>query len=447
MVRETNRYASQQAKPCYGSKWVDLGVSDVQKYIGLRIFMGYHDLPSFHDYWAADPLDGGVALPRMVMSRDKFHSIRTFLHFSDNQDPKAGKDRYWKIRPVIDILDERFRTVYTPAQKVCIDESLFLYRGRFHAVQFNPHKRSRYGLKVFKLCESEGPATGYTSAFSVYLGAEGEKPTKKDQLISYNTVVSLLDRAKLLDQNYIVYTDNWYSSPTLFHDLQARKTACIGTVAPNRRFMPDLKVKKKGEVDYASTPLGMLAVAWFDRKKVNLLSTIHRDPDMREVPCRKPGEFTMKPKIALDYNHGKTGVDVSDQMTSYYQTRRKCVKWYMTLFWHLVDQAVVNAFLVWKLLGGQDRADSRQLQFRKDLIRAWFGMDSPDFRFKRPLPFGNCILTLIPDGKWRKCKWCYSEWKLRKDTKWQCRQCAVALCAGHCFNAFHEGQSSDPDDM
>ena len=155
----------------------------------------------------------------------------------------------------------------------------------------------------------------------------------------------------------------------------------------------------------------------------------------------------MKPKIALDYNHGKTGVDASDQMTSYYQTRRKCVKWYQTLFWHLVDQAVVNAFLVWKLLGGQDRADSRQLQFRKDLIRAWFGMDSPDFRFKRPLPFGNCILTLIPDGKWRKCKWCYSEWKLRKDTKWQCRQCAVALCAGHCFNSYHEVQSSDPDDM
>ena len=68
--------------------------------------------------------------------------------------------------------------------------------------------------------------------FSAYQTATlGEKPKKKDQLISYKTVVSLLDRAKLLDKNYILYTDNWYSSPTLFHDLQASKTCAVGTVA------------------------------------------------------------------------------------------------------------------------------------------------------------------------------------------------------------------------
>ena len=450
MVTETNRYAIQQVRPSYCRKWKDLDVSDVQKYIGLRIFMGYHYLPSFHDYWADDPLDGGVKLPGMVMSREKFDRIKAHLHFSDNMDPKAKTDRYWKIRPVIDILDERFRTVYIPAQKICIDESLFLYRGRHHAVQFLASKRSRYGLKVFKLCESDGPITGYTSAFSVYLGSESEKPKKKDQLISYTTVVSLLERTQLLDKNYILYTDNWYSSPTLFHDLQARKTAAIGTVALNRKYMPVLDVKKKGDVDYASSPLGMMAIAWMDRKRVNLLSTIHKDPDMKDVQCKKPGEWTKKPQIVLDYNLGKTGVDVSDQMTAYYQTRRKCVKWYQTLFWHLVDTAVVNAFLVWKILGGPDRANKKQLQFRKDLIRVWFGMDSPNFvsPLKRPFADSNCLLEPIPNGKWRKCRWCAHHWKFRKDTKYWCRQCEYPLCAGHCFNMFHaEKESSDPDDM
>ena len=428
---------------------MDLDVTDVQKYIGLRIFMGYHYLPRFHDYWAADPLDGGVALPSMVMSRDKFFQIKAHLHFTDNMDPRAKTDRYWKIKPVIEILDERFRAVYTPTQKVCVDESLFLYRGRHHAVQFIASKRSRYGLKVFKLCESDGPITGYTSAFNVYLGGEGKKPTKKDQLISYTTVVSLLTRAELLDKNYILYTDNWYSSPTLFHDLQARRTAAVGTVAPNRKFMPVLEVKDKGDIDYATSPLGMLALAWFDRKRVNILSTIHRDPDMKDVPCKKTGEWTKKPQVILDYNLGKTGVDVSDQMTTYYQTRRKCVKWYQTLFWHLVDTAVVNAFLVWKILGGQERANRSQLQFRKDLIRDWFGMGSTDSTspLKRPFANRNCLLEPIPQGKWRKCRWCSRHWKRRKDTKYWCRQCEYPLCAGHCFNMFHaEQESTDPDD-
>ena len=445
MVKETNRYAIQQAKPYYRNKWVDLDVSEVQKYIGLRIFMGYHVLPTFRDYWATDLLEGGVGLPATIMSRDRFESIRAHLHFSDNLDPRAKEDRYWKIRPVIEILDERFRTVYVPAQKVCIDESLFLYRGRHHAVQFIPTKRSRYGLKVFKLCESDGPATGYTSAFSVYLGGEKKNPAKKDQLISYKTVVNLLDRANLLDLNYIVYMDNFYSSPTLFHDLQARKTAAVGTVGTNRKFMPTLEVKKKGDVDFASSPLGMLALAWMDRKRVNLLSTIHRNPDLQEVQCREPGETKIKPGIVLDYNHGKTGVDVSDQMTSYYQTRRKSVKWYQTLFWHLVDQAVVNAYLVWKILGGPSRAKSPQITFRKALLRDWFGMAAPDYQSppkKRPLST-DCLLEKA--SKYRRCRWCRSAWKTRKDTKYWCRQCAVHLCPGHCFNSYHAKQSNSSD--
>jgi len=180
------------------------------------------------------------------------------------------------------------------------------------------------------------------------------------------------------------------------------------------------------------------------------LTTIHKEPDMKDVKCQKPGEWTKKPQIVLDYNLGKTGVDVSDQMASYYQTRRKSVKWYQTLFWHLVDMAVVNAFLVWKILGGQDRVNAKQLQFRKDLIRVWFGMDSPDFTtpLKRPFASRNCLLELIPDGKWRKCRWCARHCKKRKDTKYWCRQCECPLCAGHCFNMYHaEQESSDPDDQ
>ena len=47
-----------------------------------------------------------------------------------------------------------------------------------------------------------------------------------------------------------VYTDNYYSSPALFGDLQRLGFGVCGTVRKNRRGMPDeMKAKlKKGEV-------------------------------------------------------------------------------------------------------------------------------------------------------------------------------------------------------
>ena len=458
MVKETNLYARQISTRSSSRNWVDVTRSDVQKYVGLRVFMGFHVLTSFRDYWASNPMDGGVVLPPLVMSRDKFESIQAHLHFSDNSDPRAKTDKYWKLKPVIEILDERFRSVYVPTQKVCIDESLYLYRGRHHAVQFIPTKRSRYGLKVFKLCESNGPATGYTSAFSVYMGGQSSKPKKKDQLISYKQTMDLLERANLLDKNYILYTDNWYTSPALFHDLQARKTAAVGTVNMGRKFMPSLEVdKKKQVVDWASSPTGMLAISWFDSKRVNLLSTMHRNPDMQVVGVvpreGKPDKIVKKPQIILDYNLGKTGVDVSDQNTAYYQTRRKCVKWYQTLFWHLVDQAIVNAFLVWKNLC-PTRAKASPLQFRKDLIGDWFGLDPQTARPRLRMPllaggsldYDDHISEKGPAKVYRKCKWCSSAWKTRKDTRWRCAACHVYLCPGHCQKEYHKARGNANDD-
>ena len=449
MVKETNLYALQQDAHSSRKKWADLDVSELQKYIGLRIFMGYHVLPSFRAYWASFPIDGGVVLAPSVMSRDRFESIRSHLHFSDNEDPRAKDDRYWKIRPVMELLDERFRTVYVPTQKVCVDESLFLYRGRHSGVQFIPSKRSRYGLKVFKLCESDGPCTGYTSVFNVYLGGEKDKPKPKEQLVSYKTVVNLLERAEFLDKGYTVYMDNFYSSPTLFHDLQARKTFAVGTVGPNRKHMPNFTVKKKGELEFASSPLGMLALRWVDKKKVNLLSTIHKNPDLKEVASKVPGKVKTKPQVVLDYNLGKTGVDVSDQMASYYNIRRKSVKWYQTLFWHMVDMALCNSFLVWKYLGGRTRSNASQLQFRKDLIIGWLGYDNWQSPRKRPCPVARPVAVdclLEENDRWLKCRWCYTHWKSRKDTRYWCPQCRVPLCPGHCFNSYHSEQSNSQDD-
>ena len=446
MTIETNRYAAQHP-PKTSSKmkaWVDVDKAELQRYLGLRLMMGIKNLPSFHDYWSAIRFLGDPEV-RAQMTRDRFDAITTHLHFADNDDPRAADDRMWKLRPVIDTLETTFRDVYTPGRQIAVDESLFRYRGRHHAIQFCPSKRARYGLKAYKLSASVGPAQGYTSAMKMYMG--------KDRSVipaSQKAVIDLMDMARLFDKGYTVYTDNWYSSPSLFHYLQTRSTNAVGTVRTNRKYMPKaLKVKKKGDLDCRSSPTGMSCLAWMDKKQVNMLSTVHQGSKMVPLPPNRRGEPRLKPEAVVDYNVGKKGVDVSDQLATYYATPRKCKKWYLNLFFHLVDTVVVNAFVIQRLLGGRWKHKAFNLAIieslcpidrRRDPLPAAAGpsrrRQAPARRSDPPppLPAGH---QLVKTPKPRRCKQCKLQNK-RRAVKFACSLCDVGLCPVPCFATFHQ---------
>jgi len=80
-------------------------------------------------------------------------------------------DRLYKVRPLLDYLFEKFQSVYGIQQDVSVDESLLLWKGRLVFKQYLPLKRSRFSIKLFKLCES---STGYTYRFHVpvYVGKD-----------------------------------------------------------------------------------------------------------------------------------------------------------------------------------------------------------------------------------------------------------------------------------
>ena len=196
-------------------------------------------------------------------------SLTLYSIFQDNTtaDPE---DRLAKLRPFVTLLNTRCKEVYIPTQNVSVDETLWAYQGRHHARIYNPSKRARFGLKAYKLCASDGPAAGYTSSFSVYMGRD-----RSAIPASTKAVLDLMGKANLLDKGYVVYTDNWYSSPTLFHLLQARKTMACGTVRRNRKYMPkDLKVERPGDVCSRSTRTGMMALSFWDNKHVSVLCCV-----------------------------------------------------------------------------------------------------------------------------------------------------------------------------
>ncbi|KAJ8930478.1 hypothetical protein NQ314_016705 [Rhamnusium bicolor] len=80
----------------------------------------------------------------------------------------------------------------------------------------------------------------------------------------------------------------------------------------------------------------------------------------------------------VEYNVGKEGVDISDQMASYFSPLRKTIWWYhKAVFELLLNTAVVNSFIMFKKLKPEKHNIS---QFKEQIILAMLANDSTQKR-------------------------------------------------------------------
>ena len=105
-----------------------------------------------------------------IMTKDKYYFIMRILHFSNDHLPKPD-DKLYKIRMVIDSLKSNFGNNFVPSENLCIYESFLLFKGRLGFRQYIPSKRSRFGIKLFIICDS---ATGYVLDFIICIGVSTE---------------------------------------------------------------------------------------------------------------------------------------------------------------------------------------------------------------------------------------------------------------------------------
>jgi len=69
---------------------------------------------------------------------------------------------------------------------LAIDEVTVKFNGRVVFKQYIPKKRKRFGIKMFKLCDS----TGYTYDMNVYLGKERQR-AEQHLTVTHTTVTNL----------------------------------------------------------------------------------------------------------------------------------------------------------------------------------------------------------------------------------------------------------------
>lgn len=353
IVTETNNYfvfsgGYTDTSPASRTlRWTDSTIPEMYTFLGLSILMSIVRLHSIHEYWSTTTL---VPTPIFgkYMSRDRFLLLMKYLHFTNNRNENK-EDRVRKIRKIYEGLRKKFKQVFHPFQRLVIDESLVLFKGRLAFKQYIPSKRHRFGIKLFVLCDCE---TGMILDFIIYTGKTTEIPRNDPLGVSGAVVKALMQ--PYLGKGHTLYCDNWYSSPRLCKYLTANNTNYVGTVRTTRKDMPKLcKGLKRSEINLQKCD-DILSVQWRDKREVNFLSTIHTG-EMQDSGKRdyRTGDRIMKPDVVLDYTQHMRTVDKSDMQIGNIECLRKSTKWYKKLFFHFVDIAILNAYNLYLVKTGK----------------------------------------------------------------------------------------------
>jgi hypothetical protein len=143
-----------------------------------------------------------------TMKRDRFFHILRFLHFSNNKNQPDKRDEYcdrlWKMRTIFEKVNDAYAKYYIPTEHLAIDEVIVLFKVRVTFKQYIPKKHKRFGIKIYKLCDS----LGYSYNMTVYLGKDRKLATPT-MTATHVTVTGLTGRIENLGHK--LYMDSFFS--------------------------------------------------------------------------------------------------------------------------------------------------------------------------------------------------------------------------------------------
>ncbi|KAK6470125.1 piggyBac transposable element-derived protein 4-like [Huso huso] len=472
----TNAYAWRHVvdKPSYGDahgSWVDVTAEEMLKLIGLIIYMGVTPLPRVSRYWSTAPLRHGL-WARAYMCRERFKALLAVFHLV-HPDEEDHSDGLQKLRYLLDHMRTTCQALYQPKRNLSIEERMVKSKGRSGMRQYIKDKPTRWGFKLWVMACSN---TGYTYDFDVYAGS------KEGRIYDLAKKVVLQLSQPLVNQGYYLWFDNYYTSPSLLSELRERGFLACGTYNPNRRWFPrclkDYKTWEKkakcGDMRWHRMEEGnILAMQWKDSRTVTVLSTLHRATDAVTIQrhVKENGKWTVKdvqqPLAIHDYNQNMGGVDKSDQLIEKYDMRIKSLKWWQTLFFHFIDIAVVNSYILfqeWRAQNPQNENLSRisryaQLEFREELACQLGGIEkdadvplyAPCMNLDSPkTPSSSFHADHIPElaELRRNCYLCYKRTKREMKSTFYCSGPGCdgkPFCLNKSRNCFKVWHTTDGD--
>ncbi|XP_026146228.1 chimeric ERCC6-PGBD3 protein-like [Carassius auratus] len=378
IVRNTNSNAEKKVKAGKKFVWLPLTVAEFYSYLALVVYMGLVKVKSIADYWTRKRIYN-FSYPSSIMSRARFQVISWNLLLCDpKEDEKNNKkkgtmgyDRLFRIKPLYTDILSACRKHFHPNREILVDERMVATKARLGLKKYMKDKPTKLGYKLFVLADA---SCGYTWNFYVY---EGKTSTSSGKGAGYDSVKRLLDH-KVLGKGYRLYMDNFYTSPTLFLDLLQNGILACGMLrhASSLPKANDLSGRSElGSIRWCRQgPL--LFVKWMDAREVLMCSSIHKaftgdtvtrntkDSDgvwrKRQIPV---------PSAVKDYSEYMGGIDLSDSLIEHYNILHKTIKWYKTFFFHFLDIAVGNSFILHQELAkAQKKVPLNYKLFKETLV-------------------------------------------------------------------------------
>lgn len=442
----TNKYAtrmknSSELRHARISRWKELTIEELKTFLGLLLHTGTAKMNRLTDYWKVHWLYKSC-FPK-YMSRNRFFIILRCLHFTLPEEEEVSASRLNKCQKIVANFNNTMNNIYYPGKNLSLDESMILWRGRLFFRQYIKGKRHKYGIKLYVLAEPDGLILN----FHVYASTEDETAGKGHT----EKIVEKLMENKL-DVGHSIYMDNFYNSYNLANKLVRRLTFCTGTLNKNRKDNPRVitsKKLKKGE-NISRYRNGVHIGKWKDKREIHYISTEFPD-EMQEVTSKR-GITTVKPLAILRYNENMSGVDLQDQMISYYPCERKTLRWYLKIFIHTMMMSLVNSRLLYNKFSGKSKLSL--YDFREKIIEhllpenVQIPESSSGNRNEQSHKLTKIVKTTertIKTGPERKvqavarkdCRNCYKN-KKRQQTTMECKDCpdSPPMCMD-CFFILH----------
>ena len=452
IVRMTNLYAASsnaEGGTKGGQKWRPLVISELLTFFGVLMLMSLKRVPHQRLHWSK-----GLDLFRTpaisdAMSRIRFESIIRCIHLVDNKDVVIDKDNpeYSKIAKtewLVNALNDLCAQFWNAEQNMCVDEMMIKYTGKYSPIrQYMKAKPTQYGIKFFCLANS---ISKYVQKIQIYCGASDTQ--EKSGTVGTRTVLSLLEGYE--GKGHIVTCDNFFTSPSLFWELMKNNILATGTVRTNRKGWPDALTMaaaggERGQLWYRMHASNrMCAVTWYDNKPVSLLSTACSPIDCSKSLFVDRWHVTSTIQIPsspvlVHYQKHMRGVDVQDQLRSYYSVQRRDHKWWHKILWHVVDQTFLNSFTLY--------VTAMKERGLKPLSHLAFNLSVAYALTKMRMVKRTCMpkaKVRNPSGLHYSAQWSgHGNRKRRacvvctKVQQFYCPTCQEAMCLGKCYVKHH----------
>jgi len=418
-------------------------------------------VPKFKLYWSTDPFFRVQGIADLI-PRNRFMKLLKNFHLNDNSTavPRGDPafDKLYKIRPLLTIMNSNFQKHAMSTDSQSIDEAMILFKGRSSLRQYMPLKPTKRGYKVWIRADSK---SGYVYQFEVYTGKED---SGAGGVGLGERVVKALTESLQFTNTHVTF-DNFFSSWRYWITCVQKNIFATCTVRSNRCNLPVMArvndPMTRGEAKWCTRD-SIGYVKWKDTKVVHVMSTAFSPNTMLNAKrTQKDGTSVMVdcPQSVLEYTKRMGGVDRFDRSRGHYSVSHKAVRWWVRIFYFLIDSAAVNAFILFQSV--HPEKPTTAMTFRVDLFREMVCGQS--FRHRRSSLEGSSFMKYrlsgqkrvkkmgVPDNirlhqgnhfpvqikTFRRCRLCSSRTN-NKRSRFICGQCNVALCAAPCFGMFHK---------